>query len=144
MSITNSLTPYTGSIPDRSNDTPTAFADNVYNFTLWIDSYFAKELTPITDEVNVTLQTMQQNVAQVSSDANTANTAMNEAISMKNDVSIIKHDIEEIEIHIIGINDGIDSAISDAVNSQLGEFTDKINKNTIRRKMQNFGIGLNL
>lgn len=81
-----------------------------------------------------------KNSAKLSADS--ASASRSDVISAKSDVASMKADIVTMKEHIDGINDGINSAISNAVNSQLGEFTDKIRQNSVRRKMQSFGLNL--
>ena len=58
--IVNFITEYTGDVPNRQNDTPIAFADNVYRYQVWIDG-FTKELNTTLGEINTTAQDVNDN-----------------------------------------------------------------------------------
>ena len=91
---------------------------------------------------NTTSNNVESFKESAKSSADSASASRNDVISAKSDVASMKADIVTMKEHIDGINDGINSAISNAVNSQLGEFTDKIRQNSVRRKMQSFGLNL--
>jgi small nuclear ribonucleoprotein (snRNP)-like protein len=71
--ITTFLTGYTGIVPNRQTDAPLAFAKNVYDHQLWIDTSFSKELQPISEQMNIL-------ITDVNSYAISANEAKNTAV----------------------------------------------------------------
>ncbi len=77
-----------------------------------------------------------------SNSASSASESASKAAVIKNDVSDMKNDVTTMKEHIDGINNGINSAIAGAVESQIGDYTEQIIKNSTKLKMQNFGLNL--
>lgn len=77
MEITSFITEYTGSVPNRQGDTPIAFAQNVYDYQIWIDTHFTPDVNSMSSQMNTVAQ-------QVSSDKDITVEASNAALSSSN------------------------------------------------------------
>ena len=112
-------------------------------------SYVWSTLPTVIDSMNTAIaaqNTVRDEIEvfknSAASSANTAQGYKDETLQAKTDVETMKAEVAAMEEHVEGINDGIDSAIADAVEAQMGEFTEKINKNSTKIKMQTFGLNL--
>ncbi len=112
--------------------------------TTWIEmKNFTEGLKNFTiPQMNALSLDVSNKQSQVSNDLNSTVDAKNESVSARNETLLIRDEVKEIEEVIVGINNGISSAISYAVEQQMGVLTVEINKNSKRRKMSEFGITL--
>ena len=113
-------------------------------------SYVWRTLPSIIQSMNVAIDgqnsasiAISSSESNASQSASSASSSKNETEAMKNDVTVMKDNVETMEQNVEDINNGIASAISDAVNQQFGEYTYKIQSNSMKIKMNEFGIGLN-
>lgn len=78
------ITPYTGALPDRQNNTSTEFAENVYNYQLWIDQNFTPEYNTSIDSINTDVTTINGYKTDAYNSMVSAQTAEQGAIDAKN------------------------------------------------------------
>jgi len=113
-------------------------------------SYVWSRINPVITSMNSAIvginsasSSIEQSESSASQSAVSASNDKDEAQSIKNDVTAMKESVAVMEQNVEDINNGIASAISDAVNQQFGEYTYKIQSNSMKIKMNEFGIGLN-
>ena len=75
--ITVTIGEYQGSVPNRSTDTPQEFADNVYNYQVWINS--------AVGDINNLVSQLNKATSDVQGYTNTAYTYKQEALTYRND-----------------------------------------------------------
>ena len=75
--ITTTIGEYTGTIPNRATDTPQEFADNVYNYQLWIDSA-TRDMNNLVPQINDATSATQSYL-------NTTENYKNETLTYRND-----------------------------------------------------------
>ena len=88
------LTQYSGSVPNRQSDSPIIFAQNVYDYQLWMNDYFSIEVNPIIIEMNTLSQVVSQDALQVSIDKSTTNFAKDETLSARDEAVLAKNEIK--------------------------------------------------
>lgn len=71
---------YTGSMPDRKNDSPENWAQNVYSFIVWIGNVFISAFNTAADEVEINRSTVASDKATVLSYKNETLQARDEAV----------------------------------------------------------------
>lgn len=78
------ITPYSDALPDRTSNTPTEFATNVYNYQLWIDQNFTPELNISVESINTDVVTINGYKTDAYSSMVSAQDAERGAIDAKN------------------------------------------------------------
>lgn len=109
------LTVYSGSLPDRANDTPTAFADNVFDYQIWIDASFVTELNTELDWINTQLTTMVGYRDTTEGYMNTTFGYMNTTETYKNDAETAANSAAS-SLSSLTNNKGAWSGLSGALN----------------------------
>ena len=75
--ITVSIGEYQGIVPNRANDTPQQFADNVYTYQLWINN--------AVGDINALIPQLNKATSEVQGYTNSAYAYKNEALTYRND-----------------------------------------------------------
>jgi len=70
------LAVYSGNVPNKQNDTPIDFADNVFSYQTWIDSSFVTDFNNSILSINTDLQTMNSHMTTTEGYKNDAQTAL--------------------------------------------------------------------
>ena len=91
------------------------------------------------NEMSIAITLSENNAKESADNAEAAKNVVNQD---KTDIDTMKGEVLAAKEHIDGINEGIDGAITDAVNTQIGVYTDAIRRNSTKIKMQNFGLKL--
>ena len=69
--ITNNIGEYQGNIPNRATDTPQEFADNVYNYQVWIDGA-SKDINDVIPQMNALSSDVNDQAIVATNSANNA------------------------------------------------------------------------
>jgi microcystin-dependent protein len=125
MVIVKFLTEYEGNVPNRQNDTPLVFAQNVYLYTLWIDEYFVPEMNDSIEKVNLALEELEEKTKQAIESAYVASQAKDRAEQIKSSIEDMAAQLEDGSI-----NDGtvtnISTWSSEKINTKVGELKTRI------------------
>ena len=84
---------YTGTVPNREGDSPTDFANNIYNYQVWINN-FVPSFNSSVDSINADVTTINSAKTIVVNAQIEAENARNDAVSARNDAVSAKDEIE--------------------------------------------------
>ena len=100
---------YTGTVPNREGDSPTDFANNVYNYQVWINN-FVPSFNSSVDSINADVTTINNAKNEAVNAQIASETARDESVSAK-DTAVAK--ASEIQSYVIPSNATYDASTID-------------------------------
>jgi len=92
MQITSFITEYTGEVPNRQSDTPIAFAQNVYEYQLWIDAHFTPESKLMASQMNELRDEVNDYNISAKSSKDVAGAYATDALTYKNEAQLYRNE----------------------------------------------------